>query len=200
MGLHRLSCQERPHLQKPADRALVGADPVTGRNQQIDLSWEQLCLSTAYQLQVAKDMNFTIRINPEISNATHINAVTGSILLRMDSVNMTSPAAWLSPASLPEAGAYILLEGTALPVCNRPDRYKPMVGDVVFHSKARVHSQLPIRGYSCWPLITDAWVAGSGRRLWHGHPGRRLHYTHSSLRSIRVQAGNQAGQYFVNRI
>ena len=94
-----------PVLRKPADKALVGADPVTGRNQQIDLSWEQLCLSTAYQLQVAKDKNFSLRINPEISNASHIDAVTGSIILRMDSVNMTSPAAWLSPASLPEAGA-----------------------------------------------------------------------------------------------
>ncbi len=94
-----------PMLRKPADQALVGADPVTGRNQQIDLSWEQLCLSNAYQLQVAKDKNFTMRINPEISNASHIGAVTGSILLRMDSVNVTSPAAWLSPASLPEAGA-----------------------------------------------------------------------------------------------
>ncbi|MCX6005922.1 MAG: hypothetical protein NTZ34_01510, partial [Chloroflexi bacterium] len=94
-----------PMLRKPADQALVGADPVTGRNQQIDLSWEQLCLSNAYQLQVAKDKNFTMRIDPEISNASHIGAVTGSILLTMDSVNMTSPAAWLSPASLPEAGA-----------------------------------------------------------------------------------------------
>jgi hypothetical protein len=45
-----------PALRTPADKALVGADPVTGRNQQIDLSWEQLCLSTVYELQVAKDV------------------------------------------------------------------------------------------------------------------------------------------------
>jgi len=94
-----------PMLKKPADQALVGADPVTGRNQQVDLSWEQLCLSNAYQLQVGKDKNFSMRINPEISNAGRIDAVTGSILLRMDSVNVTNPAAWLAPASLPEAGA-----------------------------------------------------------------------------------------------
>ncbi|MBN1375452.1 MAG: hypothetical protein JXA01_04790 [Dehalococcoidia bacterium] len=95
-----------PSLKKPADQALVGADPVSGRNQQVDLSWEQLCLSNAYQLQVAKDENFTMRINPQISNASRISAVTGSILLVMDPVNVTSPAAWLAPASLPEAGAY----------------------------------------------------------------------------------------------
>ncbi len=97
-----------PALRTPADKALVGADPVTGRNQQIDLSWEQLCLSTVYELQVAKDVAFTLRINPAISNATSIAAVTGAagrILATMDDVNMTNPGIWLSPAALPEAGA-----------------------------------------------------------------------------------------------
>jgi hypothetical protein len=94
-----------PALRTPADKALVGADPVTGRNQQIDLSWEQLCLTTVYLLQVAKDPEFTLRVNPAVSNATSISAVTGDITLTMDENNMTSPAAWLSPGSLPEAGA-----------------------------------------------------------------------------------------------
>jgi len=98
-----------PILKTPADQYLVGADPVTGRNQQIDLSWEQLCLSTWYQLQVAKDAAFTMRINPSVNFSMggygEISAVTGSILLRMDDVNMTSPAAWLAPGQLPEAGA-----------------------------------------------------------------------------------------------
>ena len=94
-----------PVLRTPADKALVGADPVTGRNQQIDLSWEQLCLSTVYELQVAKDAAFTLRVNPAISNLSNIAAVTGSILAVMDEVNMTNPGMWLSPAALPEAGA-----------------------------------------------------------------------------------------------
>ncbi len=94
-----------PALRTPADKALVGADPVTGRNQQIDLSWEQLCLSTVYELQVAKDANFTLRINPAISNSRNIASVAGSIKATMDEVNMTRPGMWLSPAALPEAGA-----------------------------------------------------------------------------------------------
>jgi len=94
-----------PVLRMPADGALVGADPVTGRNQQIDMSWEQLCLSTVYELQVAKDAAFTLRINPAISNSRNIAAVTGSIRATMDEVNMTNPGMWLSPAALPEAGA-----------------------------------------------------------------------------------------------
>jgi len=39
---------------------LVGFDPVSGRNDEIDLNWEQLCLSTDYQVQIAKDAGFSI--------------------------------------------------------------------------------------------------------------------------------------------
>ena len=94
-----------PILKSPADKYLIGADPVTGRNQQVDLAWEQLCLATGYELQVAKDKDFTLRINPAVNSAGTISAVTGSILLDMDSTNMTSPAAWIAPGALPEAGA-----------------------------------------------------------------------------------------------
>jgi len=83
----------------------TGADPVTGRNGQVDLAWEQLCLATGYELQIAKDKDFTLRINPEISSSGHIAAVTGSIYLNMDETNMTNPAAWIAPGALPEAGA-----------------------------------------------------------------------------------------------
>ncbi|MCX5997757.1 MAG: hypothetical protein NTV42_09195 [Chloroflexi bacterium] len=94
-----------PVLKSPADQFLIGADPVSGRNQQIDLSWEQLCLTTVYQLQVAKDAAFTLRINPAVNTDKSITAVVGSLLLTMDATNMTSPAAWIAPGALPEAGA-----------------------------------------------------------------------------------------------
>ena len=97
--------KKAPVLKGPADNYLVGDDPVSGRNQQVDLAWEQLCLTTTYQLQVAKDKDFTRRVNPAASSAGRITAVTGSILMEMDEVNMTSPAAWIAPGALPEAGA-----------------------------------------------------------------------------------------------
>jgi hypothetical protein len=83
----------------------TGADPVTGRNGQVDLAWEQLCLAQGYELQLAKDPNFTLRINPAVNNAGTISAVGGSIRLDMDSTNVTSPAAWIASGALPEAGA-----------------------------------------------------------------------------------------------
>jgi len=93
-------------LKSPSDKYLIGADPVTGRNQQIDLAWEQLCLATGYELQIAKDKDFTLKINPAINNRGTIAVVRdGSILLDMDATNMTSPAAWIAPGALPEAGA-----------------------------------------------------------------------------------------------
>ncbi|MBM4452277.1 MAG: hypothetical protein FJ024_07385 [Chloroflexi bacterium] len=39
---------------------LVGFDPVSGRNDEIDLNWEQLCLASEYQVQIAKDPGFSI--------------------------------------------------------------------------------------------------------------------------------------------
>jgi len=94
-----------PVLKGPADGFLVGADPVTGRNQQIDLSWEQLCLATGYLIQIAKDEDFTLKIDPTLNNATTIGSVIDEIQIDMDATNMTSPAVWIAPGALPEAGA-----------------------------------------------------------------------------------------------
>ena len=80
---------------------MVGADPVTGRNQQVDLSWEQLCLSTGYELQIAKDPDFTLSMNPAINSSASISAVTGSILLLMDDTNMTARLPGSRPAHCP---------------------------------------------------------------------------------------------------
>jgi len=44
----------------PSDETLIGSDPVSGRSQEIDLRWEDFCLSSQYQVQIAKDPGFTI--------------------------------------------------------------------------------------------------------------------------------------------
>jgi hypothetical protein len=44
----------------PSNETQVGSDPVSGQSQEVDLSWEQLCLSSEYQVQIAKDPRFTI--------------------------------------------------------------------------------------------------------------------------------------------
>ncbi len=42
--------------------SLTSCDPVSGRNQDITLQWEQLCLCTEYRLQIAKDLQFSMII------------------------------------------------------------------------------------------------------------------------------------------
>ena len=96
-------CKIGPWIDGPDE---IGSDPVSGRNQQVDLAWEQLSLTDWYDLQIAKDNDFTLRINPEMSAADNISAVTGFIKIKTDAVNVTSPAVWLAPGSLPEAGAF----------------------------------------------------------------------------------------------
>jgi hypothetical protein len=44
------------------DKMLVGCDPVSGRSQEVNLCWEQLCVADAYDIEIAKDDSFTIRI------------------------------------------------------------------------------------------------------------------------------------------
>jgi len=45
-----------------ADGTLIGCDPVSGRAQEVNLCWEQLCVATGYNIQIAKDADFTIRV------------------------------------------------------------------------------------------------------------------------------------------
>jgi hypothetical protein len=40
----------------------VSVDPVTGRNSSVDLSWEDYCYSSDYQVQIARDAAFTLKV------------------------------------------------------------------------------------------------------------------------------------------
>jgi hypothetical protein len=44
------------------DKTLIGCDPVSGRAQEVNLCWEQLCVANAYALEIAKDAAFTIKV------------------------------------------------------------------------------------------------------------------------------------------
>ncbi len=76
--------------QQPADNAVnvVDVDPVTGRNSSIDMVWEDYCLSGDYQVQIARDPLFTLKV------------YDSGILVPADS---TAPAFWYPPGTL-EAG------------------------------------------------------------------------------------------------
>jgi len=83
-----------PRLLEPEKGAALGCDPVSGRNQEVDLRGEQLSLADEYEIQVAKDKAFSLRV----TEAEPQN----NPFYEPDSV--TSPAYRITPGMLPEAG------------------------------------------------------------------------------------------------
>jgi hypothetical protein len=69
-----------------ADGALIGCDPVSGRAQEVNLCWEQLCVARGYDLEIAKDADFNIRI--------------------IDFMGAGANAGWLEPVNLLEPCVY----------------------------------------------------------------------------------------------
>lgn len=67
---------------------IVSIDPVTGRNAQVDFSWKDYYLSRQYQVQIARDPGFTLKVYD---------------FGAMDTSDAPSPAFWMPPGSL-EAG------------------------------------------------------------------------------------------------
>ena len=44
----------------PPDDNTISSDPVSGQSEEVDLRWQELCMSSEYQVQIAKDPSFTI--------------------------------------------------------------------------------------------------------------------------------------------
>jgi hypothetical protein len=74
--------------QEQESGVMVNADPVTGRNASFDMRWEDYCCSGAYQVQIARDALFTLKV------------YDSGILVPAES---TAPAFWYPPGAL-EAG------------------------------------------------------------------------------------------------
>ncbi len=96
-----------------ADETLVGCDPVTGRSQEVDLTWEELCLSSQYQVQIAKDPAFT--------------------LIVFDS-GVFAPASSTSPALIIPPGA----PTTSWMARATPGMYAPLEAGHTYYWRARV--------------------------------------------------------------
>ncbi len=44
------------------DKVLIGCDPVSGRAQEANLCWEQLCVAEKYDIEISKDEDFTLLV------------------------------------------------------------------------------------------------------------------------------------------
>jgi hypothetical protein len=83
-----------PWLISPKGNSLVNCDPVTGRNAQVDLKWEQLSLAEAYEIEIGKDKWFDLAVTGA-APATNPFYVPNDLLY---------PAYYIGDGLLPEAG------------------------------------------------------------------------------------------------
>jgi len=86
----------------PASGSFIGADPVTGRSQQIDIKWRPLQDIFGYDILMAKDVNFTLLLTQNI-NMFPVDNKTGAWVVTLDQSQQLSPGVWIPPGVL-EAG------------------------------------------------------------------------------------------------
>ena len=82
-----------PKLIEPENGAAIGCDPVSGRNQEVALRWQQLSLADAYEIEIARDADFSLRI-------TEAEPPTNPYF---EPARVTNPAYRILPGALPEA-------------------------------------------------------------------------------------------------
>ncbi|MHB8086161.1 MAG: beta propeller repeat protein [Dehalococcoidia bacterium] len=111
-----------PWPTAPPSGSFIGADPVTGRSQQVDIKWRPLKDIFAYDLLLAKDVNFTMLLSQSAfpaDNRTGINiypvdnktgawvvgvdTTTGKPIITFEGSQQLSPGTWIPPGIL-EAG------------------------------------------------------------------------------------------------
>jgi hypothetical protein len=74
------------------DAALIGCDPVSGRAQEVNLCWEQLCVADGYDIEISKNADFTIKVVDWVSEAD-----CGGFLVPTD---VTSPCVYFPAGGL----------------------------------------------------------------------------------------------------
>ncbi|MCX6006543.1 MAG: hypothetical protein NTZ34_04680, partial [Chloroflexi bacterium] len=93
-----------PWPTAPPLDGLIGADPVTGRSQQIDFKWRPLKDIFGYDLLIAKDADFTLLLSREVYQALSMTPVDGrTSAWIVTPADQESPACWIAPGAL-EAG------------------------------------------------------------------------------------------------
>ena len=92
-----------PWPTAPAPGSLIGADPVTGRSQQVDFKWRPLKDIYGYDLLIAKDVNFTLPLTQQLQ-MTPVDDVTGSWIVTP--ADQEAPSCWISPGVLEVGRSY----------------------------------------------------------------------------------------------
>ncbi len=76
-----------------SNNAIIGCDPATGRNQEVNFTWNDICADNRYQLQIAKDDQFTMMVFDSGNNYPFLLPIvdTSPALVYFASGGSTSP-------------------------------------------------------------------------------------------------------------
>jgi len=92
-----------PWPTAPAPGSFIGADPVTGRSQQIDFKWRPMNDIYGYDVLIAKDVNFTLPLSQQLQ-MTPVDDVTGSWIVTP--ADQEDPSCWVAPGALEVGRSY----------------------------------------------------------------------------------------------
>jgi hypothetical protein len=164
---------------------IVNADPVTGRNSEVDLTWEDYCLSKEYQVQIARDPYFTLKVYD-----------SGS----MDTADSLYPALLYNPGSLEAGHIYywrvrVTKAATGQRILSQwsePKSFTVRTGFATRADYASVHAFTPANGCTSCPVKPVAFS-------WSGYPDttkyRFLLAKDSQLQNIVVEAFTSTTSY-----
>jgi hypothetical protein len=92
-----------PWPTNPPTGGLIGADPSSGRGQQIDFKWRPLTDVFGYDLLIAKDVNFTLLLS-QVLNLAPVDSNTGAWIVTP--ADQQQPSVWISPGVLEVGKSY----------------------------------------------------------------------------------------------
>jgi hypothetical protein len=90
-----------PKLITP-DKTLIGCDPVSGRAQEVNFCWEQLCLADAYDLEISKVNDFSILV---------IDVTTEDGCGGLEPADVTTPCVYFPAGGRASGGSALALWG-----------------------------------------------------------------------------------------
>jgi hypothetical protein len=91
------------------DKILIGCDPVSGRAQEVNLCWEQLCVALAYDIEISKVADFSILVVDVIGEPGCCGALPMANCFVPDS--LTTPCAYFPAGGLSFSGSLLAIAG-----------------------------------------------------------------------------------------
>ncbi len=163
----------------------VNIDPVTGRNAEVDLSWEDYCLSNQYQVQIARDPYFTLKVYDSGSMDT-ADGLYPSLLYPPGNLEAGHTYYWRVRVTQAATGQRIFS------LWSEPKSFTVMPGFATRADYASVHAFTPANGCSACPVkpVSFSWSGYQGTSKY-----RFLLARDSQLQSIVVDTVTSTSAY-----